>query len=278
MKQKCVLIITDGIGYNKNSKFNAFEAAKKPSYEKLFKEVPNSLLKTSGLAVGLPEGQMGNSEVGHMCIGSGRIIYQNLVRINKAIENKELEKNENLQKLLAKCKRVHIIGLYSDGGVHSMDTHFKAMLEICAKNGNEVFAHAITDGRDVSPKSGLNFIKDLKEFCENLGVHFATLCGRFYAMDRDKRWDRVKEYYECLLGKAYKVPNLLEYLQKSYDENVTDEFIKAAQNENYKGMREEDGIIFINFRNDRMKQLVEVLNSKDFKEFEREKSLKIYLL
>ncbi|NES52483.1 phosphoglycerate mutase (2,3-diphosphoglycerate-independent), partial [Escherichia coli] len=105
----------------------------------------------------------------------------------------------------------------------------------------------------------------------NLGVHFATLCGRFYAMDRDKRWDRVKEYYECLLGKAYKVPNLLEYLQKSYDENVTDEFIKAAQNENYKGMREEDGIIFINFRNDRMKQLVEVLNSKDFKEFEREK-------
>ncbi|EKB1413746.1 2,3-bisphosphoglycerate-independent phosphoglycerate mutase [Campylobacter jejuni] len=271
MKQKCVLIITDGIGYNKNSKFNAFEAAKKPSYEKLFKEVPNSLLKTSGLAVGLPEGQMGNSEVGHMCIGSGRIIYQNLVRINKAIENKELEKNENLQKLLAKCKRVHIIGLYSDGGVHSMDTHFKAILEICAKNGNEVFAHAITDGRDVSPKSGLNFIKDLKEFCENLGVHFATLCGRFYAMDRDKRWDRVKEYYECLLGKAYKVPNLLEYLQKSYDENVTDEFIKAAQNENYKGMREEDGIIFINFRNDRMKQLVEVLNSKDFKEFEREK-------
>lgn len=109
-------------------------------------------------------------------------------------------------------------------------------------------------------------------------MHFATLCGRFYAMDRDKRWDRVKEYYECLLGKAYKVPNLLEYLQKSYDENVTDEFIKAAQNENYKGMREEDGIIFINFRNDRMKQLVEVLNSKDFKEFEREKSLKIYLL
>lgn len=271
MKQKCVLIITDGIGFNQDKKFNAFEAAKKPSYEKLFKEVPYSLLKTSGLAVGLPQGQMGNSEVGHMCIGSGRIIYQNLVRINKAIENKELEKNPNLQKFLTKCKRVHIIGLYSDGGVHSMDTHFKAMLKICAKNGNEVFAHAISDGRDVSPKSGLNFIKDLKEVCENLGVHFATLCGRFYAMDRDERWDRLKEYYECLLGRAKKVPNFLDYMQKCYDEGITDEFIKAAQNENYQGIEEEDGFIFINFRNDRMKQLIKVLNSKDFKEFKREK-------
>lgn len=274
MRQKCILVITDGIGFNKNKEFNAFEAACKPNYERLFKEVPNSLLKTSGLAVGLPQNQMGNSEVGHMCIGSGQIIYQNLVRINKAIENKELEKNDNLKKLLQKCKRVHIIGLYSDGGVHSMDTHFNALLEICAKNGNEVFAHAITDGRDVSPISGLDFIKKLEKHCENLGVHFATLCGRFYAMDRDKRWERVKEYYDCLLGKSKSVPNLVQYLEKCYKENITDEFIRAAQNESYKGMREEDGLIFINFRNDRMKQLIEVLNSKEFKEFEREKVFK----
>lgn len=202
MRQKCILVITDGIGFNKEKDFNAFEAAKKPNYERLFKEVPNSLIKTSGLAVGLPENQMGNSEVGHMCIGSGQIIYQNLVRINKAIESYELEKNANLKKLLQKCKRVHVIGLYSDGGVHSMDTHFNALLEICAKNGNEVFAHAITDGRDVSPTSGLEFIKKLKNHCEKIGVHFATLCGRFYAMDRDKRWERVKEYYDCLLGQS----------------------------------------------------------------------------
>ncbi|AXP08172.1 2,3-bisphosphoglycerate-independent phosphoglycerate mutase [Campylobacter hepaticus] len=271
MKQRCVLIITDGIGYNTSSDFNAFQAAKKPTYERLFKEVPNSLLKTSGLAVGLPENQMGNSEVGHMCIGSGQIIYQNLVRINQAIKTKELEKNENLQKLLTKCKRLHVIGLYSDGGVHSMDTHFKAILEICAQNGNEVFAHAISDGRDVSPISGLNFMKDLKNFCDNLGIHFATLCGRFYAMDRDKRWDRLKEYYDCLLGKSLKVSNLIDYMQKCYDENITDEFIKAAQNENYEGMNEEDGLIFINFRNDRMKQLIEVLNAKNFDHFKRDK-------
>ncbi|MBM0637486.1 2,3-bisphosphoglycerate-independent phosphoglycerate mutase [Campylobacter sp. VicNov18] len=271
MKQKCVLIITDGIGYNASSDFNAFKAAKKPNYERLFKEVPNSLLKTSGLAVGLPENQMGNSEVGHMCIGSGQIIYQNLVRINKAIETKQLQENENLQRLLAKCKRIHVIGLYSNGGVHSMDTHFKAMLEICAKNGNEVFAHAITDGRDVSPISGLNFIRDLEDFCENLGVYFATLCGRFYAMDRDKRWDRIKEYYDGLLGRVHKVSNWLDYIQKSYDANIMDEFIKAAQNENYHGIQEEDGLIFINFRNDRMKQLVEALNSKEFSGFKRDR-------
>lgn len=271
MRQKCILVITDGIGFNKEKDFNAFEAAKKPNYERLFKEVPNSLIKTSGLAVGLPENQMGNSEVGHMCIGSGQIIYQNLVRINKAIESYELEKNANLKKLLQKCKRVHVIGLYSDGGVHSMDTHFNALLEICAKNGNEVFAHAITDGRDVSPTSGLEFIKKLKNHCEKIGVHFATLCGRFYAMDRDKRWERVREYYDCLLGKSKGVPNLVDYVEECYQNEITDEFIQAAKNENYKGMQEDDGLIFVNFRNDRMKQLIEVLNSQNFKEFEREK-------
>ena len=271
MKQKCILVITDGIGYNKSPKFNAFEAAQKPNYEKFFKQIPNSLLKTSGLAVGLPEGQMGNSEVGHMCIGSGRIIYQNLVKINRAIKDKSLENHPQLNHLLKKCKKIHIIGLYSDGGVHSSHTHFDALLEICKNKGNEIYAHAITDGRDVSPKTGLKFIQNLEQLCEKKGVHLASVCGRFYAMDRDKRWDRVEEYYKCLLAQVPKVSNFSSYIENSYKKNTTDEFIKGVVSNDFKGLSEEDGLIFVNFRNDRMRELIEVLNSKDFKEFKREK-------
>ncbi|MCR2061444.1 2,3-bisphosphoglycerate-independent phosphoglycerate mutase [Campylobacter helveticus] len=271
MKQKCILIITDGIGHNLSSKFNAFNAAKKPNYEKFFKEVPNALLKTSGLAVGLPEGQMGNSEVGHMCIGSGRIIYQNLVKINKAIENNTLKDNANLKALLNKCKRVHIIGLYSDGGVHSLHTHFNALLAICKNEGREVFAHAISDGRDVSPKSGLNFIKDLENFCEAKGVHLASLSGRFYAMDRDKRWERVEAYYKALLGQVKRVQKMSAYVEENYQKDVFDEFIEPVISEEFDGLNEDDGLIFINFRNDRMKQLVELLSAENFTALKQEK-------
>ncbi|MCR2060839.1 2,3-bisphosphoglycerate-independent phosphoglycerate mutase [Campylobacter helveticus] len=271
MKQKCILIITDGIGHNLSSKFNAFNAAKKPNYEKFFKEVPNALLKTSGLAVGLPEGQMGNSEVGHMCIGSGRIIYQNLVKINKAIENNTLKDNANLKALLNKCKRVHIIGLYSDGGVHSLHTHFNALLAICKNEGREVFAHVISDGRDVSPKSGLNFIKDLENFCEAKGVHLASLSGRFYAMDRDKRWERVEAYYKALLGQAKRVQKMSAYVEENYQKDVFDEFIEPVISEEFDGLNEDDGLIFINFRNDRMKQLVELLSAENFTALKQEK-------
>lgn len=152
MKQKAILVITDGIGFNKNEKFNAFAAAKKPTFEWLFKNAAHSLLKTSGEAVGLPSGQMGNSEVGHMTIGSGRILYQNLVKIDRAIESGDLAKNEVLVGLLKNVKRVHIVGLYSDGGVHSHKRHFDAVCEIAKSFGVEVFAHLITDGRDVSPQ------------------------------------------------------------------------------------------------------------------------------
>ena len=271
MKQKCILIITDGIGHNLSSKFNAFNAAKKPNYEKFFKEVPNALLKTSGLAVGLPEGQMGNSEVGHMCIGSGRIIYQNLVKINKAIENNTLKDNANLKALLNQCKRVHIIGLYSDGGVHSLHTHFNALLEICKNEGREVFAHAISDGRDVSPKSGLKFIKDLENFCEAKGVHLASLSGRFYAMDRDKRWERVEAYYKALLAQAKRVQKMSAYVEENYQKDVFDEFIEPVISEEFDGLNEDDGLIFINFRNDRMKQLVELLSAENFTALKQEK-------
>ena len=155
--------------------------------------------------------------------------------------------------------------------MHSSHTHFDALLEICKNKGNEIYAHAITDGRDVSPKTGLKFIQNLEQLCEKKGVHLASVCGRFYAMDRDKRWDRVEEYYKCLLAQVPKVSNFSSYIENSYKKNTTDEFIKGVVSNDFKGLSEEDGLIFVNFRNDRMRELIEVLNSKDFKEFKREK-------
>ena len=270
MAQKTILIITDGIGSNKNGKFNAFEAAKKPNYDKFFKEIPNSLIKTSGNAVGLPEGQMGNSEVGHMCIGSGRVLYQNLVKISRSFDDGSIAENEALKALFKKCKKIHVIGLYSDGGVHSHMEHFDGMCELANKNGCEVFAHAITDGRDVSPNSGLNFIKSLEA-----KFKVATVCGRFYAMDRDKRWERVKEAYDGLVNGA-NLSDLApsEYLQKSYDEGVTDEFVKPASFNGFKGIGKDEGVICINFRNDRAREICQALGEEKFSEFERPFAIK----
>ena len=270
MAQKTILIITDGIGSNKNGKFNAFEAAKKPNYDKFFKEIPNSLIKTSGNAVGLPEGQMGNSEVGHMCIGSGRVLYQNLVKISRSFDDGSIAENEALKVLFKKCKKIHVMGLYSDGGVHSHLEHFDGMCELASKNGCEVFAHAITDGRDVSPNSGLNFIKSLEA-----KFKVATVCGRFYAMDRDKRWERVKEAYDSLVkGANLSSLSPSEYLQKSYDEGVTDEFVKPASFNGFSGIGKDDGVIVINFRNDRAREICQALGEEKFSEFERPFAIK----
>ncbi|NLK67044.1 MAG: 2,3-bisphosphoglycerate-independent phosphoglycerate mutase [Campylobacteraceae bacterium] len=265
MKQKTVLVITDGIGYNPSDEFNAFAAANKPTYEWLFKNVPNSLLKTSGEAVGLPKGQMGNSEVGHMTIGSGRILYQNLVKIDMAIEKNELE--TKIMKKLAgmDAKRVHVIGLYSDGGVHSHMTHFDEICAILKKNEKQVFAHAITDGRDVSPTSGVEFIKHLEK-----SGYLATITGRFYAMDRDKRWERVEEAYKVIaLNENLVSQKPSEYMQNSYETGVTDEFIKPASFVEFDGLQKDDAVIFINFRNDRAREIVSALGEVEFSEFER---------
>ncbi|QQF52114.1 2,3-bisphosphoglycerate-independent phosphoglycerate mutase [Campylobacter fetus subsp. venerealis] len=265
MNKKCILVITDGIGYNKSSDFNAFAAAKKPTYDWLFKNVPMNYIKTSGLAVGLPDGQMGNSEVGHMTIGSGRILYQNLVKIDKAIDDGSLEKNEVLLNLIKKVKRVHIIGLYSDGGVHSHLKHFDVICNICKKNGKETFAHAITDGRDVSPTSGLGFIKELES-----KFKIASISGRFYAMDRDKRWERVNKAYQ-VISQNSNLQNITptQYMQNSYNNKIFDEFIEPASFSDFGGIRSEDGIIFINFRNDRAREICSALSIKDFNEFQR---------
>ncbi|MCI6988095.1 MAG: 2,3-bisphosphoglycerate-independent phosphoglycerate mutase [Campylobacter sp.] len=271
MKQKAILVITDGIGFNKNEKFNAFAAAKKPTFEWLFKNAAHSLLKTSGEAVGLPSGQMGNSEVGHMTIGSGRILYQNLVKIDRAIESGDLAKNEVLVGLLKNVKRVHIVGLYSDGGVHSHKRHFDAVCEIAKSFGVEVFAHLITDGRDVSPQSGAKFVREFEDFAAKNGVKITTISGRFYAMDRDKRWDRIKLAYDTVV----KNENLteispLKYMENSYEIGVFDEFIKPASFCEFGGIKPDDGVIMINFRNDRAREIVSAIAGANFSEFERE--------
>lgn len=270
MAQKTVLVITDGIGYNESSEFNAFAAAKKPTYDRLFKNVPNALIKTSGLAVGLPDGQMGNSEVGHMCIGSGRVLYQNLVKISLGFENGSLAKSEKLLNLFKTCGRVHVVGLYSDGGVHSHLSHFDAMCSLAVANGCEVCAHAITDGRDVGPKSGLAFIKSLQEKAQSGGFKLASVSGRFYAMDRDKRWERVKTAYDAMTrGENAQTISPLEYIMQSYEAGVTDEFIVPASFGGFEGIGENDGVIFINFRNDRVREIAAALGDENFSEFAR---------
>lgn len=265
MSNKCVLVITDGIGHNPNTKFNAFANAKKPAFDYLFENAAVSYLKTSGEAVGLPEGQMGNSEVGHMTIGSGQILFQNLVKIDKAIQDENLAKNKALLDLLNKTKRVHIIGLYSDGGVHSHLNHFNEIAKICQNNGKEIILHPITDGRDVAPNSATLFISNLSQ-----KYKIASISGRFYAMDRDKRWDRIEKYHKTITQNANLV-NLSpsEYIQNSYKNEIFDEFLEPVSFYDFGGIKSDDGIIFINFRNDRAREICEALGSAEFAHFER---------
>ena len=269
MGKKALLIITDGVGYNPSCENNAFCHAKKETYDYLLKNVPYSFIKTSGLSVGLPNGQMGNSEVGHMTIGSGRILYQNLVKITKALEDGSLEKNEILQNLLKKSKNIHIIGLLSDGGVHSHIDHIIGLSKIASKAGKKVFVHAITDGRDVDPRSGVFYVeKFLKSIDENISL--ATISGRFYTMDRDKRWERVKRGYDAIVNATPKTKlDPVSYLKSSYEKDITDEFIEPVALDGYEGMEDGDGVIFANFRSDRMREITEAIGNENFKEFER---------
>lgn len=266
--QKTILIITDGIGHNENEFYNAFFHAKKPNYDYLFQNVPYSLIKTSSFAVGLPEGQMGNSEVGHMCIGSGRVLHQNLVKIDNAISTGELKQNKTLQNFINKFNKIHIIGLASDGGVHSHINHFKELARICSSK--KVNLHLITDGRDVSPTTGLAFVKDMQSI-ENENIKIATICGRFFTMDRDKRFERVKKGYDQMCFATNKTslsPD--EYIKNSYEQNITDEFVEPASFGEFEGIKEDEGLLFINFRNDRMKEIVNAFGNSDFSEFKRE--------
>ncbi|QIR75435.1 2,3-bisphosphoglycerate-independent phosphoglycerate mutase [Sulfurospirillum diekertiae] len=266
---KTLLIITDGIGHNVSQTANAFAMAHKPTYDKLFSEVPYTLIATSGLSVGLPEGQMGNSEVGHMCIGSGRILYQNLVKISLAAKDGSLATNPALTQLLHVKGAIHIIGLVSDGGVHSHIEHIIDLAKIVEAQGKKVYLHVITDGRDVSPTSGMSFLEQLLAIC-NENISIASISGRFFSMDRDNRWERVKEGYRVMVdAKPKEALHVKEYLQSMYDKGVTDEFVEPMAFEPYAGMHADDGVIFANFRNDRMRELSRAIGFKEFGEFSR---------
>ena len=271
MSKKAILIITDGIGYKPNSKANAFESAKKPTYDKLFKDVPHALIHTYGLHVGLPDGQMGNSEVGHMTIGSGRVLYQDLVKISLALEDGSLKSNSVLQELFNKSNRLHIIGLMSDGGVHSHIDHIIGVAKIASEAGKEVFLHLITDGRDVSPDSAPKYLKQIEEILSDK-ITIATLGGRFYTMDRDQRWERVEKGYRAIVEATPKVDvKPVEYLKASYEKDETDEFIEPVAFDGYEGIKEGDGVLFMNFRSDRMREIVTTIGDPKFDAFERTK-------
>ena len=268
--QKTVLIITDGIGCKPDSTCNAFKDATKPTYDKLMATVPKTLIATHGLSVGLPKGQMGNSEVGHMSIGAGRILYQDLVKVTLAIEDGSIEKNVALNATLETSSRVHIIGLLSDGGVHSHINHIIGLAKLAEKRGKAVFLHLITDGRDVSPTSANVYIEQIEVICSKK-IKIATLAGRFYTMDRDNRWERVEMGYKAMVkAEPSTALDAKAYVLNSYGKNILDEFLEPVALNGYEGMQENDAVIVANFRSDRVREISMALGDEVFDGFERE--------
>ena len=274
-KKKIILVIMDGWGLGKKKSADAIQNANVPFVSSLYKKYPNTTLVTCGEAVGLPDGQMGNSEVGHLNLGAGRIVYQELQRINVAIRDGSFAKNEVLLQSirLAKTnnKPLHLLGLVSDGGVHSHINHLKALTDVCKNEGlTDVFIHAFTDGRDTDPKSGLGFITELQQHLNGSVGKIATVSGRYFAMDRDKRWERVKLAYDALVnGEGEKSADAVEAINQSYQNNITDEFIKptvitTAGNKPVAVIKDGDVAICFNFRTDRCREITEVLTQQDF--------------
>ncbi|VAV82684.1 2,3-bisphosphoglycerate-independent phosphoglycerate mutase [hydrothermal vent metagenome] len=270
-------MILDGWGKSPDPKVSAIDNANTPFIDSLYTKFPNASLRTDGLNVGLPEGQMGNSEVGHMNLGAGRIVYQDLVKINLAVKNKTLGKEQVLIDAFSYAKtnnkNVHFLGLVSDGGVHSHINHLFGLLDAAEDFGlTNTFVHAFTDGRDVDPKSGYGFITDLENHIENSNTKLATITGRYYAMDRDKRWERVKLAYDALVnGIGNYSKNASKSIQESYEDDITDEFIKPIimvddNNQPVTTIKEDDVVIFFNFRTDRGRQLTQVLSQDNFHE------------
>lgn len=278
MSQKVILIILDGWGVTLNPKVSAIAQAKTPFFDSLLENYPNATLRTDGLHVGLPEGQMGNSEVGHMNLGAGRIVYQDFVKINNAIADGSIAHEKALIDAYTYAKNngknVHFLGLLSDGGVHSHIDHLKGLLKSAKEFGLEnVYLHAFTDGRDVDPKSGKGFIADIVTYMNNTTGKLASVCGRYFAMDRDQRWERIKLSYDVMVnGIGEKSHDAVAAMQKSYDNNVTDEFIQPIvmvdeNNEPVGNIKQDDVIVFFNFRTDRGRQLTRALTQEEFPEF-----------
>lgn len=271
----------DGWGKGVEGKQNAIYSAKTPFIDSLEadKSVGKSLLDACGEEVGLPDGQMGNSEVGHMNIGAGRVVYQDLVRINKAVKDGSLAKNkvflEALDYVLKNDKKIHFLGLVSDGGVHSSTKHLEKLVEITTQKGIEnAFIHVLTDGRDTDPRSGLMYVKELEDFLEDQNAKIASVCGRYYTMDRDKRWERVKKGYDLLVhGKGKKYFSVLDAIQDSYNNEITDEFILPSlivdkNNKPKATIEEDDVVVCFNFRTDRLREITTVLTQNDMPDFE----------
>ena len=282
MSQKTLLMILDGWGNATDKKISAHDQAQTPFIDSLYKNYAHNTLRTDGVHVGLPEGQMGNSEVGHMNLGAGRIVYQDLAKINLVIKNNGLQNEKVLTDCLEyaknKEKKVHILGLLSDGGVHSHITHLEGLLDLIENYKlPRVYLHAFTDGRDVDPKSGKKFINQIENKLEDKRTKFASLIGRYYAMDRDQRWDRVKLAYDLLVhGKGTSSSNFEKSLQESYDLGITDEFIKPLKKENTPALIEQgDVVLFFNFRTDRGRELTQALSQKVFPKYKM-KPLDLY--
>jgi len=277
MNKKVILMILDGWGKSPDPKVSAIDNANTPFIDNLYTKYANAQLRTDGLNVGLPEGQMGNSEVGHMNLGAGRIVYQDLAKINLAIANKTLNQEKPLMDAFDYAKKnnkaVHFLGLVSNGGVHSHTSHLRGLIDVAQAEGvQNMFVHAFTDGRDVDPKSGVQYIADLENYLQNTPAKIASVIGRYYAMDRDKRWERVKLAYDLLVnGIGTKTQNIVESIHQSYADNITDEFINPlivtdSNNNPISTIKEEDVVIFFNFRTDRGRELTEALSQKDFHE------------
>jgi len=278
MNKKVILMILDGWGIAQNPDVSAIDHAKTPFIDTLYKNFPNASLRTDGLNVGLPDGQMGNSEVGHMNLGAGRIVYQNLVKINLAVANGSLAKEKEIIAAFDYAKKnhknLHFLGLVSDGGIHSHINHLKALTQAAANyKVPNVFVHAFTDGRDCDPKSGITFISELEQHLQKTTGKIATITGRYFAMDRDKRWDRVAIAYNALTkAEGEKSSDLIASMIASYDRDVTDEFIKPLikvdkNNQPIGSIEEGDVVIYFNFRTDRGRELTEVLTQQDCPEF-----------
>jgi 2,3-bisphosphoglycerate-independent phosphoglycerate mutase len=280
MKQPLLLMILDGWGINPDPDHNAVAQASTPNLDRFLAEYPHVQIRTSGMAVGLPEGQMGNSEVGHLNIGAGRIVYQDLTRISKAIDDGDFFTNPALLECIAKTRaaggRLHLAGLLSDGGVHSHETHLSALLELAKREGlSDVFVHCLLDGRDTPPQSGADYLSRLEAEMERIGCgRIATVMGRFYAMDRDNRWERVERAYNAMVrGQGELSPTAGDAIRRSYAEGVYDEFVLptvlTAGGQPVGTVRDGDGFIFFNFRSDRAREITRALALETFDGFQR---------
>ncbi len=288
MAKKALLIILDGWGNGAHGKGDVIYNTPTPYLDYLTAVSPHSQLMACGEDVGLPDGQMGNSEVGHLNIGAGRIVYQDLVKINRACKDGSISKKPQVEEAFTYAKqtgkKVHLMGLTSDGGVHSSLDHLYKLIETGKEYGldNQVFVHCFMDGRDTDPKSGKGFIEQVLDKCKENNANIASIVGRFYAMDRDKRWERVKEAYDLIVsGKGKEAADMVKAMEESYADGVTDEFVKPIVNANVDGrIKEGDVVIFINFRNDRAKELTRVLTQEDMPDagMARVKGLKYYCM